>query len=629
MVNCNPETVSTDSDTSDRLYFEPLDDRGRARGRRARAAGRRRRPVRRPDAAQAGAPARATPASRSSARRSTPSTSPRTASASAALLARARAPRAGLGDRRDARRGGRDRRPDRLPGARAALLRARRPRDARLLPTDEVRAALPRARPRCSSTGSSRTRSRSTSTRSATATTRRRRRDGARRGGGRPLGRLDLRAPAALARTGAASRRSAPIVGGSRRALGVVGLINVQFAVAGRRRLRARGQPARVAHGAVRVQGDRASTSSTPPAASPPARGSPTRRCRRERPPTHAEREGGGAAVRALPRRRPDARPGDALDRRGHGDRADFPTAFARPSARPAGRCRARGARVPLGARRGQAGASPMRAALAGLGFDLVATAGTARAAAARRHRRRDGAQGGRGTARPTVVDLIRGGRFELVINTPQGSRRAHDGYEIREAALAAPRPCITTIAGAAAAVQCDRPGARRGSRWRSRSGIECEPRTRVASPAVEPVGALHAAPARARRARPRRPGPVLHARAARAACCRARCRLAWRRRASSPSCSTRRPGHAGAVRARAAATGRSPRPARPRLPASTSSGRSSSAAASASRRCRTSSEALGAPPGRARLPHASARGGGRAGAATRRSSSSRRSSPS
>ena len=24
MVNCNPETVSTDSDTSDRLYFEPL-----------------------------------------------------------------------------------------------------------------------------------------------------------------------------------------------------------------------------------------------------------------------------------------------------------------------------------------------------------------------------------------------------------------------------------------------------------------------------------------------------------------------------------------------------------------------------------------------------------------------------
>ena len=26
MINCNPETVSTDYDTSDRLYFEPLID---------------------------------------------------------------------------------------------------------------------------------------------------------------------------------------------------------------------------------------------------------------------------------------------------------------------------------------------------------------------------------------------------------------------------------------------------------------------------------------------------------------------------------------------------------------------------------------------------------------------------
>ena len=29
MINCNPETVSTDYDTSDRLYFEPLTSRGR------------------------------------------------------------------------------------------------------------------------------------------------------------------------------------------------------------------------------------------------------------------------------------------------------------------------------------------------------------------------------------------------------------------------------------------------------------------------------------------------------------------------------------------------------------------------------------------------------------------------
>jgi carbamoyl-phosphate synthase large subunit len=53
MVNCNPETVSTDYDTSDRLYFEPLTledvleiiDKEKPEGRD--------RAVRRPDAAEA------------------------------------------------------------------------------------------------------------------------------------------------------------------------------------------------------------------------------------------------------------------------------------------------------------------------------------------------------------------------------------------------------------------------------------------------------------------------------------------------------------------------------------------------------------------------------------------------
>ena len=53
MVNCNPETVSTDYDTSDRLYFEPRDARRRAGDRGQGKAGRRDRAVRRPDAAQA------------------------------------------------------------------------------------------------------------------------------------------------------------------------------------------------------------------------------------------------------------------------------------------------------------------------------------------------------------------------------------------------------------------------------------------------------------------------------------------------------------------------------------------------------------------------------------------------
>jgi hypothetical protein len=55
--------------------------------------------------------------------------------------------------------------------------------------------------------------------------------------------------------------------------------------------------------------------------------------------------------------------------------------------------------------------------------------------------------------AGPTVVDLIRRGRCNLVINTPQGSGARTDGYLIREAALVARVPCITTLSGAAAAV--------------------------------------------------------------------------------------------------------------------------------------------------------------------------------
>ena len=58
LVNSNPETVSTDYDTSDRLYLEPLRRRERARRLRARAAARRRRLVRRADAAPARAGAR-------------------------------------------------------------------------------------------------------------------------------------------------------------------------------------------------------------------------------------------------------------------------------------------------------------------------------------------------------------------------------------------------------------------------------------------------------------------------------------------------------------------------------------------------------------------------------------------
>jgi carbamoyl-phosphate synthase large subunit len=48
---------------------------------------------------------------------------------------------------------------------------------------------------------------------------------------------------------------------------------------------------------------------------------------------------------------------------------------------------------------------------------------------------------------------LIRRRTCDLVINLPEGRGARGDGYRIREAALAARVPCITTLSGAAAAV--------------------------------------------------------------------------------------------------------------------------------------------------------------------------------
>ena len=54
-----------------------------------------------------------------------------------------------------------------------------------------------------------------------------------------------------------------------------------------------------------------------------------------------------------------------------------------------------------------------------------------------------------------TVLDLILDGRIDMIINTPYGNSGPRiDGYEIRSAAVARGVPCITTIQGAAAAVQ-------------------------------------------------------------------------------------------------------------------------------------------------------------------------------
>jgi carbamoyl-phosphate synthase large subunit len=132
---------------------------------------------------------------------------------------------------------------------------------------------------------------------------------------------------------------------------------------------------------------------------------------------------------------------------------ADYPTALAKAE-RAAGRPLPESGTAFLSVRDTDKDAvATVAAALVELGFGVTATSGTARTLAAAGiavdHVRKV-TEGGEGA---TVVDLIRRRRCDLVINTPQGSGARSDGYLIREAAIAARIPCITTLSGAAAAV--------------------------------------------------------------------------------------------------------------------------------------------------------------------------------
>ena len=133
---------------------------------------------------------------------------------------------------------------------------------------------------------------------------------------------------------------------------------------------------------------------------------------------------------------------------------SDLPTALAKAE-------RAAGRRLPTGGTAflsvndaDKPSVAPIAAALAGLGFELVATEGTAATLRAAGLEVEEIAKvADADTTEQTIVDLVREGRCDLIVNTPQGSGARADGYRIREAAITARVPCITTISGAAAAV--------------------------------------------------------------------------------------------------------------------------------------------------------------------------------
>ena len=430
MINCNPETVSTDYDTSDRLYFEPLTledvlaviELEQPEGVIVQFGGQT--PLR----LAAGLERAGVRAARHERRRDRRRRGPR------ALRRAARAtrlPGAAVRHRAHRRGGARGGRRGRLPAARAPELRARRPRDG-----DRLLARGPRRLPRAH----------------APAADGReifldrflenaievdvdalcdgergvdRRHHAARRGGRHPLRRLGLRAAAALPRRGDA--RAHPRADARDRARA--------------RRRRAAQRPVRGRAGGAELYVIEANprASRTVPFVSkaiglPLAKlacrvmlGEPIAALGLPADPMGGRYVAVKEAVlpvQPLLRRRLAARPRDALDRRGDGHR-DATSRPRSPRRRPppAPRCPTSGTVFITRHRHRQGGGRGIAAQLHDLGFRIVATSGTAQAIERMGvpvTTLRKVAEGS-----PHVVDCDRGRRGRPRINTPTGSGRA------------------------------------------------------------------------------------------------------------------------------------------------------------------------------------------------------------
>jgi carbamoyl-phosphate synthase large subunit len=99
----------------------------------------------------------------------------------------------------------------------------------------------------------------------------------------------------------------------------------------------------------------------------------------------------------------------------------------------------------------------PIARSLHGLGFELIATEGTCAAL------RKAGLPARRifkvNEGSPNAVDLMEASKIDLVINTPLGKESHYDEAAMRAAALRLGVPCLTTLSAAAAAVEGIRAG--------------------------------------------------------------------------------------------------------------------------------------------------------------------------
>ncbi|OJU39255.1 MAG: carbamoyl phosphate synthase large subunit [Microbacterium sp. 69-10] len=134
---------------------------------------------------------------------------------------------------------------------------------------------------------------------------------------------------------------------------------------------------------------------------------------------------------------------------------ADFPTAFAKSQAAAYGGMPTSGTVFISVADSDKRDVILPAHRLAQLGFSLVATEGTAEILS------RNGIQVAlaakysetQGNGERNIVDLINDGEIDIIVNTPSGGAARADGYEIRAAAVAADKALFTTMAVLGAAV--------------------------------------------------------------------------------------------------------------------------------------------------------------------------------
>jgi carbamoyl-phosphate synthase large subunit len=239
---------------------------------------------------------------------------------------------------------------------------------------------------------------------------------------------------------------------GIARALGVVGLLNVQFAIRGDDRLfvieanprasrtvpfvsKAIGRP--LAKLACRIMlGERIADLELPP------EGTCSHVCVKEAVLPFSRFAGADTLLG------PEMRStGEVM-----GIAADFPTAFAKAQAAAGSQLPNQGTVFITVADGDKPAAIGIATSLHDLGFRIVATRGTAQSL------RRMGIPVTQinklGEGSPHVVDWIERGEVDLVINTPVGTGARTDGYEIRSAAIARGIPCVTTMSGGVAAAR-------------------------------------------------------------------------------------------------------------------------------------------------------------------------------